>query len=116
MDRWKNISIYNDEIKFGDLLRRVEKEYKGKEKEYTRILLWWLRENFSLIYYPKKQTSYHRRLWYRASEILGLQHKTLEFSLNTYYCINHKKYCKYIKLSNCDKLYDSDHECSGNRK
>ena len=65
MDRtlaWKCISLYNGELKFGQLLKRIETEYKGKEKEHIRILLWWLRGDESPVYYPKKQTSYHRLL------------------------------------------------------
>lgn len=112
MDRWKQISLYNNEPKFGDLLNRVEKSYKGKEKVHIRIVSWWLRCEVSTVFYPKKQTSYYRKLWHRVAEILGLEHITVQFSLDKYYCVQHKKYCKYIKNLEEGQLYDSDYECS----
>lgn len=110
-DRWKLIA--SDYDKFGDFFKDIEKSHSGDLKVALRILLWWLRGD-SPIYWGKRQNSYWRRMWHKASTILNLTHITYEFEQSRYYCYSHKKHAKYWKRSTnfYERTYDSDHECS----
>lgn len=111
-DRWK--ILCKTHTKYGDWLRELETTYKGNELWwYIRTLAYWLRNPAChQVYYPKKQRSCNRKLWHVAAEKLGLKHFTIDFTVDKWFCNEHKKYCTKIKQSAEDIVYDSDHECS----
>jgi hypothetical protein len=111
-ERWK--LVIKNHIKYGDWLRELVATYKGNELLwYIRTLAYWLRHpSNQQIYYPKKQRSYNRKMWHLAAEKLELKHFTIDFTVDKWFCKEHKKYCNKIKNSVEDIIYDSDHECS----
>lgn len=114
MLRWQHTPLAKNATTFGDLSRFVKTNYSGEALWTIRTLLYWLQSNSEPFYRYKVQTSYKRRLFHEGAENLGLQHYTLEFEQERYYCRSHKKYCSQIRNTVDDRVWDSDHECSDN--
>lgn len=96
-ERWRELPIGKNHKTFGSLLSYVFTNYDGVARDALRLILRWLNDESTEIYYSALQSNENRRMWLMVAEMLHLEHEVLEFTEYRIYCADHRVTCRSLK-------------------